>query len=553
MQKLLIMVLGILTFTTVQSQVTWQWAEKMGGTNNDRVLEVASDKFGNVYVCGHFQSSTITFGSLTLNKPISNSSYDLFYGKYDNAGNLIWMKPAGSSSDDWFYGITCDQSGGVYLVGSYFTTISFDSTQLADSSNGGSFIVKLDSLGGVLWTKNYDDFYTARILAVTVDKQDNVYVTGNFSNYINLDGFILSAPSPLGIHVVTAKFTSNGTLVFAKAFFGTALGESSKIKVDSLNNIYLCGVYQQGNLTFAGTTDSTSSGGNPFICKYDSLGSELWLETFGGDEIEVIEDFDVDANGNLAITGYFRSASINIGTFTLMNVDTISFQEDYFIAYYNNIGVPLWAQCFGAPGTTVETGMGIVFSSNDNLFVTGYFSNTVSIGGIPLTSGGFRDFFLASYNSMGNVQWAVRNGGSNSDLTLGITITDADEAIIFGQFESNSMLIGGNSLTNSGDMDGFFAKTSIINADAELKLNETSFDIITIGSEYYLLCDNNSNGKFDLLMTDILGNTTYEESLNLNSSQTLYELNIPSVSNGIYFFNLSSPGRNGFVKKIIYN
>ncbi|MBI4946118.1 MAG: SBBP repeat-containing protein [Bacteroidetes bacterium] len=70
------------------------WAKKAGGGNYDFGTGIATNKAGNIYTTGYFQSSAISFGSTTLyNQSIPNSSNsDIFLAKYDLSGNLLWAK-----------------------------------------------------------------------------------------------------------------------------------------------------------------------------------------------------------------------------------------------------------------------------------------------------------------------------------------------------------------------------------------------------------------------------------------------------------------------------
>ena len=59
----------------------------------------ATDINGNVYVAGDFNSSTISFGTITLTKTNSiSSSYNMFLVKYGPGGNLLWVTKAGGTS-----------------------------------------------------------------------------------------------------------------------------------------------------------------------------------------------------------------------------------------------------------------------------------------------------------------------------------------------------------------------------------------------------------------------------------------------------------------------
>ena len=54
---------------------------------------------------------------------------------------------------------------------------------------------------------------------------------------------------------------------------------------------------------------------DPFILKLDPQGNYVWAVTFGNDDGEGQKSLDVDAQGNILTTGYFRDTiDLNPGT-----------------------------------------------------------------------------------------------------------------------------------------------------------------------------------------------------------------------------------------------
>ena len=84
------------------------WAKSAGGNDYDYGYSVATDASGNCFVCGRFYSSSITFGSYTLNNA---GDYDIFLVKYAPDGNVIWAKSAGGTSEDDGISVATDASG----------------------------------------------------------------------------------------------------------------------------------------------------------------------------------------------------------------------------------------------------------------------------------------------------------------------------------------------------------------------------------------------------------------------------------------------------------
>jgi hypothetical protein len=121
------------------------WAKSAGGINEDYVCDIDVDISGNNYVTGWFNSSSISFGSVSLtNNGISGSS-NAFIAKYDQDGNIIWAKNSGGNSGV-SNSIVINNSGKSYITGSFYDSPAiFGSTILNNVGNGDIFIAQLNS------------------------------------------------------------------------------------------------------------------------------------------------------------------------------------------------------------------------------------------------------------------------------------------------------------------------------------------------------------------------------------------------------------------------
>src|SRR5688572_23250737 len=125
----------------------WQWAKGAGGTSYDIANDIYTDANGNSYITGWFQN-TVNFGPDTLT---SLGGYDFFVAKYNSSGTCLWAQGAGSSMNDIGYGVVADASGNVYVTGTYWNTVMFDSTSLTASGGSDVFVVKYDMNGSCIW------------------------------------------------------------------------------------------------------------------------------------------------------------------------------------------------------------------------------------------------------------------------------------------------------------------------------------------------------------------------------------------------------------------
>lgn len=177
----------------------------------------------------------------------------------------------------------------------------------------------------------------------------------------------------------------------------------------------------------------------------------FWMQTAGGATIDQGKDVSVDAAGNTYVTGYFTSAAA-FGSTTLSS----SGVDDVFLAKLAPNGLYAWAVKGG--GANSDRALSIKTDANGNSYITGFFYGTATFGPNTINAAGAQDVFIAKYNSLGVCQWARSAGGSGADIGNGITVDNAGNVIVTGEFAGNASF-GSTSLTSqNGSTDVFTTK-----------------------------------------------------------------------------------------------
>ncbi len=94
-----------------------------------------------------------------------------------------WAKAGSGAFNDNSSRTVTDNSGNVYVVGSFAsTTIAFGAITLTNASGGIAdlFIVKYDPNGNVIWAKSAGGTYTDYASAIAIDNNNNVCIAGSF-------------------------------------------------------------------------------------------------------------------------------------------------------------------------------------------------------------------------------------------------------------------------------------------------------------------------------------------------------------------------------------
>ncbi len=159
------------------------WATSATGSGDDQGTGIVVDKDGNIIVAGSSSSETLTFD----NEVLTGNDYDkIFVSKYDNNGNTIWAKMFGGDDNDEAYSVATTNGylDNIVVTGEFSSSIlNFSSIELKNSAIGYSDIYLLvlnnddGSVHQALQGFGNDDDEAS---FVTVDKLNNIYLTGNY-------------------------------------------------------------------------------------------------------------------------------------------------------------------------------------------------------------------------------------------------------------------------------------------------------------------------------------------------------------------------------------
>ncbi|MDP3555990.1 MAG: T9SS type A sorting domain-containing protein [Bacteroidota bacterium] len=159
-----------------------------------------------------------------------------------------------------------------------------------------------------------------------------------------------------------------------------------------------------------------------------------WVYGFGSAVNEAISSSEVDAAGNVYITGEINSTldfDPGPGTYTL------TASSKAFFAKYNSSGALVWAHVHEGSGTSV--GSNIRIDASNNVYLTGNFNGDIdfdpSVSTTSLTS--VADIFIAKYTSAGTFTWAKGIGGGSAIAvnSNNMHVNAAGDIFIAGDFD----------------------------------------------------------------------------------------------------------------------
>ena len=80
---------------------------------------------------------------------------------------------------------------------------------------------------------------------------------------------------------------------------------------------------------------------------------------------------------------------------------------------------------------------GMVTDASGNVYITGIYNGTITVGTTTINSLGLLDMYIAKYSSAGALMWLRAIGGSNNDYANDIAVDGAGNVTIVGSFESS--------------------------------------------------------------------------------------------------------------------
>lgn len=263
--------------------------------------------------------------------------------------------------------------------------------------------------------------------------------------------------------------------------------QGNGITHDNYGNIYITGTFQD-SVRFDNILLTTSYG--DYCAKYDTLGNVIWAKKgIGGNGImfdgnnslyaysktgKTLKKLDLSGNTTWSKTLYttssFGSDGI-MGVFTKNNDvyvtgyfsydayfdnDTLINKGswDAYIAKFDGNGQNIWATAIGGNGT--DKGYDIYVNGLDEIYAVGYYKDTAYFDNTQMISNGNTDAYLAKYDNNANLIWVNSYGSSNLDLAACIVVDENENIYTTGRYDGN-ITFGSTTLTSVGS-DAFVAK-----------------------------------------------------------------------------------------------
>ncbi len=389
------------------------WATYYGGTGKDKLIGLAIDSAGNVYVGGStFSTSSISTPGTV--QPNNAGNMDCFVAKFNSSGTRQWGTYYGGANNDTATSITCDKNGNVFIAA--YTTNSGLATsgshQQTYGGNGNPLIVKLTTNGGLLWGTYYGGTLTTPdvyIHSMACDANGNLYAGGstkdNSAALVSTGAHqtIFGCSSCSLEDGLLVKFSTGGTRQWATFYGGTGDDIIRAVCTDDSGNIYIGGFSgSTNNIATAGSYQSTGGSTFFFLAKLNSSGVRQWGTYYGGAGGAYLAGLAKGITGN--IYAYGGQGGIGITTSDAYQTTALGSGDRVFLTVFNTGGYPVYGTFFGGPGDEFVNESSTITAKGMSSSIACSYTGRVYFGGSTNSSSS-----LATLNG-----WQTSYGGSSS-------------------------------------------------------------------------------------------------------------------------------------------
>jgi hypothetical protein len=533
LKKTFSLIIVIILFSVnIYSQVDTLWTKVVGGSQTEAFGAITLNSFATVCASvdttddGHILMTTSTNSTnFYINK--SYGDLDILVVKLNLDGDTIWSKNYGGTGSDIPYKIRATKGGGCVIVGKtgsndfYFAGLQ--------KGGGDGFIMQLNNDGSVLWAKTYGGEEYDMLYDIK-ETSDGYYVACGETN--SNTGDLLGTGD--GLAWAIKINASDGKKVWSLAYKGP-----DHSNPNFLENFSCLGILSDGSgYILAGYTTpefADLSKIDIFYVKVNTSGKTIWSKECGSDNYDGSAAVIDGGNGTFYIAGVIGGSG-NVEQF-------YGGMHDIWLAKFNADGTLNWEKNYG--GSDWEMIFDVKKDISNNLYLAG-FSRSKDYDLKYDNAFGGLDYFILKTSSQGDTLFTKRIGGPDSDVALGICLTENNGSSFV--LAGRSLAKGGYVNNNFGDKDIWLVKMSDKSVDIKDFVSDDNILVYPNPVSDYLNIDFKHTSANSLItIYNINGICIYSQKYeNVKTGR----IDISSFPKGIYFMEFTS-AKQTFNRKLI--
>ena len=337
--------------------------------------------------------------------------------------------------------IATDKNDNIYIIGNFYSVVfKVGNDSIYNKGRSDGFILKLDKNLKILWAKSIATTFEDLLFDITVDSKDNVYVAGYTITQIG------STSNTYETFLI--KLSPESDIIWEKRGTTNQLTTTKSILIDQEDNCYWVGkgdsiYFKDGNSLLS---SSEVKGG--FIIKISP--DSLWLNNIITSSIEgaYLEYHNL----------YIIQTKVNNPTYA---INTIKYNLEFEKIWQKDLNY-FYPLNYSYNGNVIK----VTIDTEENIYLAGAiiagdfeFANDTFIG-INLSNiiSYHSNIYLLKYNKEGEEVWAKRIGNIRKfyNQPTGILAYGNDELILSGNFQSDTLEFGEHNLYNNNSIDTIY-------------------------------------------------------------------------------------------------
>lgn len=237
---------------------------------------------------------------------------------------------------------------------------------------------------------------------------------------------------------------------------GKGLDRGKSVCADMNGNILITGFYKSSTLSFGQQELSGSGEYTSYLAKYDSTGNVLWVLKADGSGESFGNAVITDAAGNVYWAGSFKGDKVSFGQLSISNKNPD--ESKMFLVKCDPSGKVIWAISGESTGSQDILGMDI--NEESQLCLAGYYTGdkfTIKSKNI-INKTTSKNILILKIDSGGNPLWIFSPMGTGGDYATGIKTDYAGNVFVTGVMEGDSLKFGKQVIKHKQSADVFVAK-----------------------------------------------------------------------------------------------
>ena len=182
-----------------------------------------------------------------------------------------------------------------------------------------------------------------------------------------------------------------------------------------------------------------------------------WSVTFGGSGSNMVRALAAAGPDAVYVAGAY-SGKASFGPHACASLGSY----DIFLARLGKDGGFRWVLCGGSSGH--DSGLDLALGPGGDLWLSGEFNGTATLGGVAFSSTGSSDLFLARVSPAGKVRWVVTGGGAGLDRGTTVAVDPATGVAFLAGSATLGASFGKHKVQASGLENSFFARVTAAGA-----------------------------------------------------------------------------------------